>query len=68
MNTIKFCECVKRYQDDFYLLALSILKNESDAEDAVGNAILQAYEHQKQIRAQHKFRNWMLVITKNEAL
>lgn len=68
MNTIKFCECVKRYQDDFYLLTLSILKNESDAEDAVGNAILQAYEHQKQIRAPHKFRNWMLVITKNEAL
>lgn len=68
MNTTKFCDCVKRYQDNFYLLALSILKNQSDAEDAVGNAILQAYEHKDKIRASHKFRNWMLVITKNEAL
>lgn len=49
-------------------MALAILKNETDAEDAVGNAILKAYENMGQVSAIHKFKPWMLTITKNEAL
>jgi len=44
------------------------LKNEKDVEDAVGNAILKAYENREQINVFHKFKPWMLTITKNEAL
>lgn len=68
MNTKKFCENVDKYKDDLYIMALAMLKNEADAEDAVSNAILKAYEHADQVRAFHKFKAWMLTITKNEAL
>lgn len=68
MEAKKFCENVSKYRDNLYILALAILKNEKDAEDAVGSAILKAYEHRGQISAFHKFKPWMLTITKNEAL
>lgn len=68
METKKFCENVSKYRDDLYILALAILRSEKDAEDAVGSAILKAYEHREQINAFHKFKPWMLAITKNEAL
>lgn len=68
MKAKKFCDNVNKYRDDLYIMALAILKNEKDAEDAVGNAILKAYEHREQISAFHKFKPWMLTITKNEAL
>lgn len=68
MRVEKFCECVGKYRKDFYILALAILENSADAEDAVGSAILKAYEHIGQVSAFHKFKPWMLTITKNEAL
>ncbi len=68
MEAKKFCENVSKYRDDLYVMALAILKNEKDAEDAVGNAILKAYENRGQIKVFHKFKPWMLTITKNEAL
>ncbi|MCI9173737.1 MAG: RNA polymerase sigma factor [Lachnospiraceae bacterium] len=68
MKAGKFCEYVNKYRDSLYILALAILKNEADAEDAVGNAILKAYENIGQLKAVHKFKPWMLTVTKNEAL
>ncbi|MCH5266009.1 MAG: sigma-70 family RNA polymerase sigma factor [Lachnospiraceae bacterium] len=68
MEVKKFCEYINKYRDNFYIMALAILKNETDAEDAVSNAILKAYENRGQISAFHKFNPWMLTITKNEAL
>lgn len=68
MDVKKFCEYIIKYRDHLYMLALAILKNETDAEDAVGNAILKAYENMGQIRVFHKFKPWILTITKNEAL
>ena len=68
MEAKKFCENVNKYRDDLYIMALAILKNETDAEDAVSNAILKAYENMEQISTFHKFKPWMLTVTKNEAL
>lgn len=68
MKAEKFCECVGKYKDDLYYMALAILGNEADAEDAVSNAIVRAYENREQVRIFHKFRQWMLTITKNETL
>lgn len=68
MEAEKFCDCVRKYRDDLYIMALAILKNEADAEDAVSNAILKAYENKEKISFFHKFKPWMLTITKNEAL
>lgn len=44
------------------------MENEADAEDTVSNAILKTYENREQVSAFHKFKPWMLAITKNEAL
>lgn len=68
MKTGKFCEYVNKYRDSLYILALAILDNETDAEDAVSNAILKAYENIDQLKSCHKLKPWMLAITKNEAL
>ncbi len=68
MEAKKFCENISKYRDDLYIMALAILKNETDAEDAVSNAVLKAYENRGQIRSFHKFKPWLLTITKNEAL
>lgn len=68
MTKKKFCDGIYLYKKDFYIMASAILKNSADAEDAVSNAILKGYENLDQLRDSHKFKQWMLMITKNEAL
>lgn len=68
MTKKKFCDCIYIYKKDLYIIASAILKNPSDAEDAVSNAILKGYENREQLRDIRKFKPWMLMITKNEAL
>lgn len=68
MEKKKFCEWVNKYRDELYIMALAVLRNEIDAEDAVSNGILKAYENLGQLKNAHKFKPWMLTITKNEAL
>ena len=68
MRRLEFCEQVKIYRYQLYIIASAILKNEEDAQDAVCSAILKAYEHREQLRNPHKFKAWMITITKNEAL
>jgi RNA polymerase sigma-70 factor (ECF subfamily) len=68
MTKKKFGECIAAYKKDLYIMASAILKNPEDAEDAVSNAILKGYENIEQLRDSRKFKQWMLAITKNEAL
>lgn len=68
MKQIEFCERVSQYRYQFYITAYAILGNETDAEDAVCNAILNGYEHLTQLKNPKKFKAWMLTITRNEAL
>lgn len=68
MKQIEFCERVSQYRHQFYITAYAVLGNETDAEDAVCNAILNGYEHLAQLKNPKKFKAWMLTITKNEAL
>ena len=68
MKRLDFCEQVKMYRYQFYVIAHAILKNEEDAQDAVCSAILKAYEHMDQLKNPHRFKAWMITITKNEAL
>ena len=50
MKRLDFCEQVKMYRYQFYVIAHAILKNEEDAQDAVCSAILKAYEHMDQLK------------------
>lgn len=68
MKHTEFSEYVNQCRNHLYMMAYTILVNEADAEDAVCNAILKAYENLHQLRSSKKFRSWMLTITKNEAL
>lgn len=68
MTKKTFCDCIYTYKKDLYIIASAILKNPADAEDAVSNAILKGYEHLDQLGDIRKFKPWMLMITKNEAL
>ena len=68
MKRFDFCEQVKIYRYQLYVIAFAILRNEEDAQDAVCNAIVKAYEHVEQLKNPHKFKAWMITITKNEAL
>ena len=63
-----FCENVNKYRTQLYAIAFTILKNETDTEDAVCNAILKAYEHLDELKEPGKFKAWLITITRNEAL
>ena len=68
MTKKKFCDCIYTYKKDLYIIASAILNHSADAEDAVSSAILKGYENLDQLRDARKFKPWMLMITKNEAL
>lgn len=68
MKRAEFCEQVKMYRYQFYIVAQAILRNEADAQDAVCSAILKGYENMRQLKNISKFKAWMIAITRNEAL
>lgn len=49
-----------------YVLAISILKNEADAEDAIQNALLLAYRNLDKLHLFEKFKPWLFRILTNE--
>ena len=53
------------YQD-LYRFALYTLKHREDAEDAVEEACLKAYQNMYTLRKAENFRSWMFQITANE--
>ena len=63
-----FYDLVKPYERRVYAAALAILRNESDAEDVVQEAMLKALANIRQFRAEAKFSTWLIQITVNEAL
>jgi RNA polymerase sigma-70 factor, ECF subfamily len=63
-----FYELVRPYEKRLYAAALAILHNEQDAEDAVQEAMLKAFAHIGQFRAEARFSTWLIQITVNEAL
>lgn len=62
-----FAKLVKEYTPNLYRLALGILHNGDDAEDAVAGAVLKAYEKIHTLRNADSFRAWIMRIAANEA-
>jgi RNA polymerase sigma factor (sigma-70 family) len=52
----------------FYRCALRVLGNAADAEDAVQEALLAAYQHVGQFRGQSQMTTWLTTIVRNCAL
>lgn len=66
MKTRWFCSQVGAMKNSMYALAIGILKNEADAEDAIQNALLSAYEHLDDLRLFDKIKPWILKILTRE--
>jgi len=62
-----FTELVKPYERRVYAAALALLRNEPDAEDVAQEAIVKAFTHLHQFRAEAKFSTWLIQITVNQA-
>src|SRR6202162_5122134 len=62
-----FAELVKPYERRVYGTALSLLRNEADAQDVAQEAILKAFANLRQFRGESKFSTWLIQITVNEA-
>jgi RNA polymerase sigma-70 factor (ECF subfamily) len=63
-----FYELVRPYERRVYAAALAILRNEADAEEVCQEAMLKAFVHIPQFRAEARFSTWLIQITVNEAL
>src|SRR6266849_5932942 len=63
-----FYELVRPYERRVYAAAFAILRNEADAEDVCQEAMLKAFAHIQQFRAEARFSTWLIQITVNEAL
>ena len=62
-----FYELIRPYERRVYSAAFAILRNEADAEDAAQEAMLKAFKHIGQFRAEARFSTWLIQITVNEA-
>jgi len=63
-----FAELVRRSAHSSRRLALSVLKNQDAAEDAVQDALTQAWEHVPRFLGESKFSTWMSRIVFNQCL
>src|SRR5271166_404223 len=62
-----FYDLIRPYERRLYATAFAILRNEADAEDAAQDAVLKAFKHIHQFRAEARFSTWLIQITVNEA-
>jgi RNA polymerase sigma-70 factor (ECF subfamily) len=62
-----FYELIRPYERRVYSATLAILRNPADAEDAAQEAILKAFRHMRQFRAESRFSTWLIQIAVNEA-
>ena len=60
-------ELIHPYERSVYVMALSYMKNEADAEDVAQEAIVRAFRKLSSFRAESKFSTWLISITINEA-
>lgn len=62
----RFLALYEEVARDLYRLAYAYLGNAQDAEDAVSEAVLSAYENFEKLRNQEAFRPWMFKILINQ--
>jgi RNA polymerase sigma-70 factor (ECF subfamily) len=63
-----FEELVRRYDRKLLRIAQRVTHNQEDAEDAVQEAFLKAFQHLGQFQENSKFSTWLIRITMNQSL
>ncbi len=66
-ETALFHGLIRPYERLVYLTAMSIVRNEADAEDVAQEAVILAYRGLKSFRSEAKFSTWLTTITMNAA-
>ena len=66
-NTHEFHDLIRPHERSVYIMALSLLHNEADAEDAAQEAFLKAFRNLARFRGESKFSTWLVSIVLNEA-
>lgn len=66
-DTDAFEELVKRYDRRLLRISQNLTHNREDAEDAVQEAFLKAFQHIEQFRENSKFSTWLIRIALNES-
>ena len=61
-----FLSLYQQVYGDLYHFALYLLKNRQDAEDAVSDTVLAAYEQFHQLRSRKAFKSWIFKILTNK--
>ena len=60
-----FCDNIKYLENGMYRLSYSILRNETDAQDAVQEAIYRSYKNLEFLKDKRKFKSWIYKIITN---
>jgi RNA polymerase sigma-70 factor (ECF subfamily) len=60
-------DLIRPYERSVYVMALSYMKNEADAEDVAQEAFVRAFCRLSSFRGESKFSTWLISITINEA-
>ena len=63
-----FHELIRPCERSIYFLLVSMLGNETDAEDAAQETVIKVYQNLRQYRGESQFRTWVLSIARNEGL
>lgn len=61
----KFAQMYEQVYKDLYRFALCLMKNRHDAEDAVSEAVISAYENIYKLRKEESFKSWIFTILSN---
>ena len=65
MNKEELSKLILENQKEMYVLAYSILKNQADAQDAVSECIVRAFENWTSLRKRTSARSWLMKILIN---
>jgi RNA polymerase sigma-70 factor, ECF subfamily len=66
-DTQLYHDLIRPYERTVFMSALSVLKNEADAEEVTQEAFLKAFRSISTFRAESKFGTWLISIVLNEA-
>jgi RNA polymerase sigma-70 factor (ECF subfamily) len=66
-QTDAFHELIRPHERSVYLMALSLLHNEAEAEDVAQEAFIKAYRSLGRFRSESRFSTWLIAIALNEA-
>jgi RNA polymerase sigma-70 factor (ECF subfamily) len=66
-ETELFHELIRPYERMVYLTILTMVRNETEAEDGAQEVMINAFRHLKSFRGDAKFSTWLVTIAMNEA-